>query len=193
MPRPLIPNRRERILDAAEELVLARGFEAMSVAEIANGAGIAKGAVYREFVGKRDILDALLQRGNARLAERVRSEVGEYPRLSVAYRASTRALLDDPLMTAAFLDDRGVLGGHVAGETEGRYRARHLEVIVWLRELQARGELQAQVDPEALAVALSSTTIGLLSAARLIGPFSAEQLERAIDTVGRMAASFETS
>jgi len=191
MPRPLVPNRRERILDAAEELVLARGFDAMSVAAIAEGAGIGKGAVYLEFPGKSDILDALLQRGTARLNARVRSETGEHPRLSEAYRASAHALLDDPLMTAAFLDDRGVLGSHVVEVGEGRYRSRHLGVVEWLRELQSRGELEEQVDAEALGLALSSATIGLLSAARLLGPLSAAELEAAIDALGRMAASFE--
>lgn len=193
MPRPLVPNRRERILDAAEELVLARGFDAMSVAAIAERAGIGKGAVYLEFPGKSDILDALLQRGTARLGERVRAEIGEHPSLGEAYRASARALLDDPLMTAAFLDDRGVLGSHVADVHDGRYRERHLGVVEWLRELQARAAIDPDIDAEALALALSSATIGLLSAARLLGPLSPAQLEAAIDTIGRMAASFEGS
>ncbi|WP_350352585.1 TetR/AcrR family transcriptional regulator [Microbacterium sp. A8/3-1] len=191
MPRPLVPNRRERILDAAEALVLAEGFDAMSVAAIAANAGIGKGAVYREFASKRDVLDALLQRGTARLSDRVRAETGERPPLSVAYRASARALLDDALMTAAFLDDRGILGSHVTDVDDGRYRARHLGVVEWVRDLHSRGELDPRVDPESLALALSSATIGLLSAARLLGPLSAEQLESAIDTVGLMAAGFE--
>lgn len=191
MPRPLVPNRRERILDAAEELVLARGFDTVSVAAIADGAGIGKGAVYLEFPGKNDILDALLQRGTARLRERVRNEAGDRPRLGDAYRAFARALRDDALMTAAFLDDRGVLGSHVTEVDDGRYRERHVGVVDWLRDLQSRGELDGQVDAEALALALSSATIGLLSAARLLGPLSPEQLESAIDTVARMAASLE--
>lgn len=191
MPRPLVPNRRERVLDAAEELVLARGFDAVSVAAIAESAGIGKGAVYLEFPGKHDILDALLGRGTARLNARVNSEIGENPRLGDAYRASARALLGDALMTAAFLDDRGVLGSHVVDVSDGRYRERHLGVIAWLRELQTRADIDPDIDPEALALALSSATIGLLSAARLLGPLSPAELEGAIDTIGLMAASFE--
>lgn len=191
MPRPRVPDRRERILDATEALVLAHGFDAMSVAAIADRAGVGKGAVYLEFSGKHDILDAVLQRGNARMAERVRREHGDDPRLSDACRATARALLDDPLMTAAFLDDRGVLGAHVLAVTDGRYRTRHERVIAWLRDLQGRDRIVADVDPQALALALSSTTIGLLSAARLLGPLDRAQLESAIETIGRMAATFE--
>ncbi|MFB8190183.1 TetR/AcrR family transcriptional regulator [Microbacterium sp. NPDC055988] len=192
MPRPRIPDRRKRILDAARTLVLAHGFDAMNVAAIAESAGIAKGAVYLEFAGKRDILDALLLQGNLRMADRVRAELGEHPRLSDACRATARALLDDPLMTAAFLDDRGILGSHVVEETDGRYRERHLRVVEWFRELQERGLIVADVDPRTLALALSSTTIGLLSAARLLGPLDPALLEGTIDTIGRMAAAFET-
>lgn len=191
MPRPRIPDRRDRILDAAEDLVLAHGFDAMSVASIADRAGIGKGAFYLEFAGKREILDALLQRGTARMNDCVRRELGDRPRLSCAYRAAARALSDDALMTAAFLDDRGILGAHVAEITDGRYRDRQSRVIEWLRDLQDQGEVVADVDVEALALALSSATIGLLSAARLFGPFEPAQLERAIDTIGRMAETFE--
>ena len=77
MPRPLVANRRERILDAAEQLVLATGFDSVSVAAIAARAGIGKGAVYLEFANKRDVLDALLLRGTERLQSRVDSELGE--------------------------------------------------------------------------------------------------------------------
>ncbi|MBP5801758.1 TetR/AcrR family transcriptional regulator [Microbacterium maritypicum] len=191
MPRPRVPDRRDRILDAAEELVLAHGFDAMSVASIADRAGIGKGAVYLEFAGKREILDALLQRGTTRMNDRVSRELGDRPRLSAAYRASARALSDDALMTAAFLDDRGILGEHVAEITDGRYRDRQRRVIEWLHALQDRGEIVADVDIEALALALSSASIGLLSAARLLGPLEPAHLERAIDTIGRMAATFE--
>lgn len=192
MPRPRIPDRRERLLDAAEALVLERGFDAVSISAIATAAGISKGAVYLEFASKHDILDALLRRGTERMATRARSALDDHPRLGTAYRVAVRVLLDDPLMTAAFLDDRGVLGRHVGGVTDDRYLERHRTVISWLTDLQARGMIVSDVAPEDLALALSSTTIGLLSAAALLGPLSASQLEGAIEVAGRMAASFET-
>jgi AcrR family transcriptional regulator len=191
MPRPLLADRRRRILDAAERLVLARGFDAMTIAAVAAEAGIGKGAVYLEFDGKRDVLDAVLGRGTARMVERVEVQLGEHPRLGEVYRAALRAVLDDELMTAAFLDDRGVLGRHVDTVADDRYRQRHDGVVAWLRELQRRGALIADVDPEHLGLALSSATIGLLSASRLVGPMTEEQLEGAIETLGRMASTFE--
>lgn len=191
MPRPRLPHRRTAILDAAEQLVLEQGFDATSVASVAARAGIGKGAVYLEFESKTDILDALLQRAGARMQARVDAGLTDDVTLSDAYRSAVRALLDDRLMTAAFLDDRGILGSHVSAVTDGRYRARHLLVIEWLRRLQDQGRLRTDIDAEHLALALSSATIGLLSANALLGPLDTEQLEGAFTALARMVSAFE--
>ncbi|WP_102192977.1 TetR/AcrR family transcriptional regulator [Microbacterium aurantiacum] len=191
MPRPRLPHRRTAILDAAEQLVLEQGFDATSVASVAARAGIGKGAVYLEFESKTDILDALLQRAGARMQARVDAGLTDDVTLSDAYRSAVRALLDDRLMTAAFLDDRGILGSHVSAVTDGRYRARHLLVIEWLRRLQGQGRLRTDIDAEHLALALSSATIGLLSANALLGPLDPEQLEGAFTALARMVSAFE--
>lgn len=191
MPRPLIPDRRERILAEAEALILERGFDAASVQAIAERAGIAKGAVYREFASKDAVLDALLQESMARMTERSRALVGERPRLSEAYRVALEVLLDEPLMVAAFLDDEGVLGAYAATMRDGRYRERYLSTVVWIGDLQARGEIAADVDPEALGLALSSTTLGLLTAAKHLGPITRAQLTAAIGAVEALVSAIE--
>lgn len=191
MPRPLIPERRERILDAAESLILERGFDAASVQAIAERVGIAKGAVYREFASKDAILDALLQQSMARMTERSSALLGERPRLSEAYRVGLEVLLDEPLMTAAFLDDEGVLGSYVVTVRDGRYRERLLSATDWMRDLQASGALEQRVDADALALALSSTTLGLLTAAKLLGPLSREQLSGAIAAMEQLVSGLE--
>lgn len=192
MPRPLIPQRRDRILDAAEELVLERGFDAMSIQAIAQHVGIAKGAVYREFASKQEILDVLLQRAMRRMIDASRELLGDPPpRLSTAYRVGVQVLLDDPLMTAAFLDDRGVLGSYAETVTDGRYRARYRAVVDWIAELQQAGTLSTRVDAEALGLALSSTTLGLLTAARHLGPLTRDQLEAAIRAMEQLVTGLE--
>lgn len=191
MPRPRVPHRRERILDAAESLILIHGFDGVSIAAIAAHGGIGKGAVYLEFAGKHAILDELLRRAMGRVRARVQESVGDDPRLSTAYRAAARAVLSDRLVAAALLDDQGVLGRHAETVSDARYRVRHRAVVEWVRLLQRQGQISADVVPEHLALALSSATIGLLSAARLIGPIGPHDLEGAIDALGAMAATFE--
>lgn len=193
MPRPLIPHRRERILDAAEEFVLERGFDAMSIQAIAEHVGIAKGAIYREFASKHEILDVLLRRSMERMLVVSRERLGDdpYPPLSLAYRVGAEVLLGDPLMTAAFLDDAGVLGSYIDTVTDGRYRQRYLATAEWITELQRRGRLSAELDAEALALALSSATLGLLTASKHLGPLEPGRLRDALSAIEAMVALLE--
>lgn len=183
MPRPTIADRRETLLDVAEQLVLDRGFDVMTVQSVADAAGVSKGGVYREFAGKHELLDALLLRSTTRLGERVdalTAHLPQPPSLSALYRAGVEALLDDRLMSAAFLDDRAVLGEHVRTVGPDRYRARFQWLTDHIGELRAAGRVRADLDPEAVSLALSSVTIGLLSASSLIGPLRPEQLRSAL-------------
>ena len=53
--------RRQQILDAAAELVAAKGFHAVGVAEIGAAAGVTGPAIYRHFANKQELLVALLE------------------------------------------------------------------------------------------------------------------------------------
>ena len=50
------PDKRERIIEAAIEIFIKRGFAAASVQEIAAAAGVAKGTVYLYFESKEDLI-----------------------------------------------------------------------------------------------------------------------------------------
>ena len=54
--------RRDQILDAAEQALLARGIAAATMADVADAAGIAKGTVYLYFGSKADLLADLRTR-----------------------------------------------------------------------------------------------------------------------------------
>lgn len=51
---------RARILDAARRLFGDRGFHQTSMAELANGAQVSVGLIYRLFKGKEDIIEAIV-------------------------------------------------------------------------------------------------------------------------------------
>jgi len=127
----------------------------------------------------------------ARMTERSHRLLGERPRLSEAYRVGLEVLLDEPLMTAAFLDDAGVLGSYADTVRDGRYRERLVGAAEWIAALQSEGELDARVDTAALALALSSTTLGLLTAAKHLGPLSREQLAGAIAAMELLVSGLE--
>ena len=54
--------RREEILDAAERLFAAKGFDNTSTGDILDAVGIARGTLYYHFKSKEDILDGVIQR-----------------------------------------------------------------------------------------------------------------------------------
>lgn len=60
-------ERRNEILDAADELFAKKGFDGTSTNDILDKVGIARGTLYYHFSSKEDILDALIERYNNRL------------------------------------------------------------------------------------------------------------------------------
>lgn len=61
--------RREEILDAAEKLFAAKGFDNTSTGDILDAVGIARGTLYYHFKSKEDILDGVIQRITAHLMQ----------------------------------------------------------------------------------------------------------------------------
>ena len=55
-------ERRNEILDAADELFAEKGFDGTSTSAILEKVGIARGTLYYHFKSKEDIMDALIER-----------------------------------------------------------------------------------------------------------------------------------
>ena len=60
-------ERKNEILNAAEELFSLKGFDGTSTNDILNKVGIARGTLYYHFKSKEDIMDALIDRLNTRI------------------------------------------------------------------------------------------------------------------------------
>ena len=77
MPEPAyrrlqVDERRRQLLDRATELFTQQGYDQLSMAQIARGAGISKALLYHYFPSKRDLFEAALAQG----AEEHLSRVG---------------------------------------------------------------------------------------------------------------------
>lgn len=55
-------DRREAILDAAQSLFMARGWEVVTIADVLEAAGISKGGFYHHFSAKEDLLTGIVMR-----------------------------------------------------------------------------------------------------------------------------------
>ncbi len=90
-------DRRQELLEAAEELLRSAGPHALSLRDIAERSGTSTQAVYTEFGGKPGLADALYREGYRRLAENLAAVSAELPpverirELCFAYRDTALA------------------------------------------------------------------------------------------------------
>jgi len=154
-PRPRSqrdPDRRERILAAAAQLVSRRGFHTVGMADIGSEAGIVGSGIYRHFDSKNAILIALLDQVMDRLQSGAAHIVSAAPDDGVA----VSALVRDHIRVA--IQDRSVLAVyhrevHNLPEDERRRlrrRQRHyledwVHVLAPLRRDLADGEQRLAV------------------------------------------------
>jgi AcrR family transcriptional regulator len=66
---------REKLFEAAVDLIGERGYHGTTVDDIVERAGVAKGTVYYHFAGKTELFQALLGDGLERLSKAFRAEV----------------------------------------------------------------------------------------------------------------------
>ena len=111
--------RRTELLDIAQELFLTRGYDAATVNDVIERAGLSKGAFYHYFSSKEALLEALADRFAHRTVEQV-ADIMEDPSLDAlsrlnAFLARTRQLrleaapMIRPLFAAIFRPENIVL------------------------------------------------------------------------------------
>ena len=150
-PRKDAAANRERVLDAATELVRREG-EKVPMADIARHAGVGVGTVYRHFPTREDLLGALVHRSFGLAVDNARA---------AAAHPAPRSTASGPFFLATLRDrDRFVLPLHGGPLLfDAAIRELQADVRVALRALldrgQAAGELRADLIPEDLIVATS--------------------------------------
>jgi len=82
MPPQARTETRERLLDAAQDLINRQGFAATSVDQILERVGLTKGAFFHHFPTKHDLARALIDRFAAADGELLRSSMERAERLS---------------------------------------------------------------------------------------------------------------
>src|SRR4051794_17953515 len=88
--------RREQLLDATKEIVLARGFHDVSIEAVARAAGITRPIVYAHFDDLGDLLDALVARESVRALGQLEAALpddlaGDLPAALRGYLEAVRA------------------------------------------------------------------------------------------------------
>lgn len=94
----------ERLLDAAQAITVDSGWSAVTMAKIADIAGVSRQTVYNEFGSKPDLADELVMRELARFLEVVRNALFDHEEFVVGIRAACEGALNlaesSPLLRA---------------------------------------------------------------------------------------------
>lgn len=162
---------RSQILDAAERVFGERGVARTSLHEIAEGAGLTRGAVYWHFKNKYDLLSALWQRVLLPLDEEfaaidVELEGDPLARIRAKTRRVAHRVVHDPrtqnmmgiaLLRCEMVDEIAAAKAQILRERDDCQRQMAAE----FRSAVAAGQLRRGLDPEASAIGLHAIIDGL--------------------------------
>ncbi len=158
---------RERILAAAEECFARQGYEATSVAEICQQAGVSKGAFFHHFPTKQEVFLELLERWLADLGENLaalRARARNVPE-GLMWMAETAQQVFEMARgkLPIFLEflSRAARDPRVWQASISPYRRYRAFFTGMIEAGIAEGSLR-RVDPEAAANAFLSMAIGLV-------------------------------
>ena len=161
---------RTRILDAARALFTERGSGGVTMAEVAEAAGVSRATVFNQFGSKHGLVESITESvfaGYEAILDNALAD-RESP-TPVLVRAlfelmGTGIENDQRFYRAAFREVSRVTMGLEEGGMAEKARLGAIERLIHLLTRgQARGELFSQMDPEDLAIAFDSLVFGTIT------------------------------
>ncbi|OBI10417.1 TetR/AcrR family transcriptional regulator [Mycobacterium scrofulaceum] len=145
-------DRRDQILEAANECFTQLGIQRTSVQDVARKASVSRGTVYRYFEDRNVLIDAAIEFGAQRFYREVASAMAKKNTLAeqVGAMAETHAriLLDHRTRNRLMADDAELMRHMISdGDTAVRRSTQFLEPYV--RAARERGEVGTGVDVSA--------------------------------------------
>lgn len=144
---------RAAIVEAAEEVIAARGWERTTMQDVARAAGCASGTLYLYFDGKDSLFDAIVDRrveeGDAAIRAAQAEADGPLAALQATIEAFFAFFEQRPAFARVFFDSPP--GGRAHGPSGLRGKARRIIAEGWERDLalvaaaQRRGDVRRDV------------------------------------------------
>ena len=142
-PRRRDPERRQRILAAAADLVAARGYHEVGMTDIGAAAGITGAGIYRHFDGKSDVLvtmfDRVIDELSAGAAAIAASGAGPLEALRALIRGQVSFVIADRTLAQVYYYE---IANLPADDRQRLRRKQRLYLDEWARQL-------ARLDPAA--------------------------------------------
>jgi TetR/AcrR family transcriptional regulator, acrAB operon repressor len=163
---------RSRLLDAAEEVFAARGVAGTSLAEIAEAAGLTRGAIYWHFEGKAELFDAMMRRVTLPLEapgaiRGKRSAELTFADVRDSFVTMLRKLTNDPQARRVFdiATQKVEYVGEMNAVRERRLEMRNAclaDLELACRRALRRGEMSRGTTPRTAAIGMVALFDGLL-------------------------------
>jgi len=157
---PVDGGARRAILEVAERLFSERGFDAVSVSEIALGAGVCKANVFHHYGSKQQLYMAVLKsatdRASGEVARQVLAGQGDVPERLGLFLANYLQLLIRHPHTSRLVMREVMENGERDGATLARelFSESFVHIVDLIREAQHGGMLRKDLKPELLAVSM---------------------------------------
>jgi AcrR family transcriptional regulator len=165
----------QRLLDAAEHVLVTRGFQDASVDDIAAHARLTKGAVYARYDSKEDLLIALFERRSAQTLAEAAAIVSSDDDLETRLAALDRWQRTDDAgvrMWALLEMELGIAAARrpaLARKLGALQDAGRQLLVRCMAAETARRRKPLPLPPEYLALAMEALSVGLTHA-RLVNP-----------------------
>ncbi len=189
-PKPDNPDREQRILDTASDLIVQQGYDKITMSDVAEASGIGRGLIYLHFDSKEKLFEALLIREIARYGQAWMENLETDPRagtLGGIFRGVLHAINSRPLMAAIARRDKRILGSYLRKPDGFLSSLQTSSVSVGLiQALQQAGTVRKDIDPAVAAHILDMLSYGQLSIGDLKSPDTFPPYEVVMETIADM-------
>ena len=189
MPKQVDHEQRRRVLSEAVFAVIStQGFEAVSLRDVAEQAGVSMGTVQHYFPTKQQMLSFALSHMRERVMARLQAAIAALrePTRRDLIRAATAVMLpvdpagrEEACVNIAFFSAATVTPAYAEQLRDGYGRVLTVSVANF-REAARLGELRDGIDPDVEAPALYFLTQGLIGPI-LVGLYSPDQALLLVD------------
>ena len=167
-------QRAQRILDAAEALILRWGYNKTTIDDIARQAGVAKGTIYLHWKTREALFAALMAREKLLFAQDFKQRITADPAgatLRGIVKHTALAVLHRPLIKAVFLRDQEVLGKLAQSEfSTAAYLERLAGFKAYLEFMREHGLARTDLSVQAQVHIWSAISAGFFLASPLMPP-----------------------
>lgn len=142
-------DRRDQILEAANECFTQLGIQRTSVQDVARMANVSRGTIYRYFVDRNVLIGAAIEFGAQKFYQQVAAAMAKKSTLAekVGAMAETHAtiLLEHRTRNRLMADDAELMR-HMVSDGDTAVRRTTAFLLPYVREAQERGEVGAGID-----------------------------------------------